>query len=378
MNTIYMDNAATTPINEKIHDEVVQLEKEIYGNPSSIHSVGKKSSTILNNSRKIIANIIKSNPEDIIFTSGGSEANNLAIKGIAFSNVKKGRHIITTKIEHPSVLNTCKWLEGLGFKVTYLDVDKHGFVSTKDLIKNIRKDTILISIMYVNNEIGVIQKIKELSDIAAEHNIPFHTDAVQAFPILDIDLSLLNNVTMMSVSGHKFNAQKGTGFLYTKIKDLTPLIHGGGQEFGLRSGTENVMGIYEMSCNIENLAQTRHSSGDEIQILSGYFIEKLKKIKGLKVRINRQNENYVKNIVSVTFPFDSEVLVEYLNQYDICVSSGSACSSKDKEPSHVLKAIKLSDKKAESTVRFSFGKHNTTEEIDYVIEKIKEFAELLK
>ena len=359
---VYLDNASTT----KVKDEVIKLmqvyQTEIYSNPSSIHSQGEKAKQALEKARKIIADKLNAKPNEIIFTSGATESNNLALRGIA--NYYKKGHIITTKIEHASILETCKELEKQGFKITYLDVDQEGYIDLKDLETKITKETILISIIHVNNEIGTIQDLNKISEIALKYKIKFHTDTAQSFCKIDINSK---NIDLISLNSHKIHGPKGIGALYIKTgTKLTPQITGGGQEFNLRSGTENLPAIIGFAKAVELFTET-----DQISKLQKYFIEELLNIPGTKLNgpINRLCNN-----INLQFPkIESDSLLLKLDQQGIYTSTGSACSSK--KPSHVLKAIGLTDKQIKHSLRLSLSIFNNKEQIDYTIKKIKEILQ---
>ena len=310
--------------------------------------------------------------KEIYFTSCGSESDNLALKGIAYANKNKGRHIITSKIEHPAILNTCKTLERQGINVTYLNVDSNGVVKLEELENAIRKDTILISIMFANNEIGTIQPIKEIGKIAKQHNILFHTDAVQAIGNIKIDVQQLG-IDLLSMSAHKFYGPKGIGALYVRNGiEFERIQDGGHQEKGKRSGTENVAGIVGLAEAIKLINMEIEKNNNKIIENRNYFISNLKE-EIPDIKINGDIENRLPGNINVTFPSgDGQELLFKLDEYGICASAGSACSTGENFPSHVLTAIGLPAKKAFNTLRFSLGKENTKQEIDYVIKVLKE------
>ena len=361
---IYLDHAASTPLDPIVKKEMDSVKT--YANPSALHQMGLEAKEILNNSRNKVAKILNCKPEEIIFTSGGTESINLAIKGIA----KDKGHIITSKIEHPAVLETCKFLEKDGFDVTYLDVDENGLVNPTEVEKAIQKDTILISIMYANNEIGTIQPVKEIAEIAKKHKIPFHTDACQA-GFLDLNV----NADLMTLNGSKIYGPKGIGILYKKKNiRLQPLMHGGGQEFGLRSGTENLTAIVGFAKALE-LAQ---KEDNKIEKLRDYFIEKvLKEIP--KTFLNGHKKERLPNNANISFlDVEGESILLYLDHKGILVSTGSACSSEKLEVSHVLDAIGLKHDAAHGSIRFSLGKSTTKEELDYVVKELKGIIQSLR
>lgn len=375
---IYMDNASTTPVKKEVLDEMLPYFQENYGNPSSVYSLGSKSKNAVEISREKVAKAIAANPREIYFTAGGSEADNWAIKGIAYRNKEKGNHIITSKIEHQGVLNTCNYLEEKGFKVTYLNVDEYGLVNIDELKKAITEETILITIMFANNEIGTIQPIKEIGEIAKKKNIYFHTDAVQAIGNIEIDVDDLN-IDLLSMSAHKFNGPKGIGALYIRsgVK-IDPLIIGGGQERNRRAGTENVPGIVGMGKAIELAYENFEEKNEKLIKLR----ERL--IKGIfdnidYVRLNGHPTKRLPGNVNVCFEFiEGESLLLSLDMENIAGSSGSACTSGTLDPSHVLLAIGLPHEIAHGSLRLTLSEDNTEKEIDYVIEKLVEIVDRLR
>ena len=365
MKTIYLDHAATTPLDPKVKKEMDSIKT--YANPSALHQAGLEAKEILNNARNKVAKILNCKAEEIIFTSGGTESINLAIKGIAQN---KG-HIITSKIEHPAVLETCKFLERNGFSITYLDVDKDGLVNPKDLEQAITKNTILISIMYANNEIDTIQPVKEIAKIANKHKIPFHTDACQA-GFLDLNI----NADLITLNGSKIYGPKGIGILYKK-KDikLEPLMHGGGQEFHLRSGTENLTNIVGFAKALE-LAQKEDNN--KIIKLRDYFIEKVQK-EIPRTFLNGHKTKRLPNNANISFlDVEGESILLYLDHKGILVSTGSACSSEKLEVSHVLDAIGIKHDAAHGSIRFSLGKFTTKEDLDHVVKELKGIIQSLR
>ena len=375
---IYLDNAATTKMNDKVFEEMIPYLKDNYGNPSSAYKIGRDNKEIIENARKEVAEILNASPSEIYFTSGGSEADNMALKGIALGNVDKGKHIITSKIEHPAVLDTCKELEREGFEISYIGVNENGIVDLTELENKIRKDTILISIMLANNEIGTIQPIKKISKIAKKNNILFHTDSVQAVGNIKIDVQDIN-IDALSLSAHKFYGPKGIGVLYLRdgIK-FRKYLNGGHQERNRRAGTENVAGIVglskAMSLSYENLEE----NNKRIIELRNYFINEIKKnIK--KIKINGDLENRLPGNINVSFEFvEADNILHELDKRGIYISTGSACTTGSIESSHVLRAIGLSDGMAHATIRISIGKYNTKEEIDYAIKCIVEIVNNLR
>ena len=375
---IYLDNAATTKMNDKVFEEMIPYLKDNYGNPSSAYKIGRDNKEIIENARKEVAEILNASPSEIYFTSGGSEADNMALKGIALGNVDKGKHIITSKIEHPAVLDTCKELEREGFEISYIGVNENGIVDLTELENKIRKDTILISIMLANNEIGTIQPIKKISKIAKKNNILFHTDSVQAVGNIKIDVQDMN-IDALSLSAHKFYGPKGIGVLYLRdgIK-FRKYLNGGHQERNRRAGTENVAGIVglskAMSLSYENLEE----NNKRIIELRNYFINEIKKnIK--KIKINGDLENRLPGNINVSFEFvEADNILHELDKRGIYISTGSACTTGSIESSHVLRAIGLSDGMAHATIRISIGKYNTKDEIDYAIKCIVEIVNNLR
>ncbi len=375
---IYLDHAATTALDPGVLEEMLPYFSEKFGNPSSVYTFASGNREAVNNSRRIIAETLGAKPAEIYFTAGGSESDNWAIKGAAYANWDKGKHIITTKIEHHAVLHTTEYLSEHGFDITYLDVDENGIIRLEDLKRAIRPDTILISVMFANNEIGSIQPIKEIGDIAKEHNILFHTDAVQAYAQIPIDVNELN-IDMLSASGHKFNGPKGTGFLYIKNgTGIDNFIHGGQQERGKRAGTENVPGIV----GIGKAAVLAHNSMSEhIQKeteLRDYIIDNIL-LKIPYARLNGHRTKRLPNNVNFSFQFvEGESLLILLDMAGICASSGSACTSGSTDPSHVLTALGLPKEVARGSLRLTLGAENTKEEMDFVINQIIKSVEQLR
>ena len=375
---IYMDNSATTPVKQEVLDEMLPYFTTKYGNPSSIYSLGSSSKVAVEKSREKIGQAINANARDIFFTAGGSEADNWALKGVAFANRKKGNHIITSKIEHHGILHTCEYLEKQGFKVTYLDVDEYGVIDLNQLKKSITDETILISIMFANNEIGTIQPIKEIGRIAKEKGVYFHTDAVQAIGHIRIDVDELN-IDMLSMAAHKFYGPKGIGALYIRpgVK-IDPLISGGGQERNRRAGTENVPGIVGMGKAIELAHENLEEHNNKLIKLRDRLIKKV--FKNIDyVRLNGHPTNRLPGNINICFEFiEGESLLLSLDMEGIAGSSGSACTSGTLDPSHVLLAIGLPHEIAHGSLRLSLGDFNTEDEIDYVVEKLVEIVARLR
>ena len=376
----YFDNAATTKINPEVLNEMMPYLTDEYGNPSSLYTIGRNSKKAIDKARERVADLINCNKHEIYFTSCGSESDNTAIKGIAkkygiLEGEQKKNHIITTKIEHHAILESCKMLEKEGFDVTYLNVDKAGIVNLEELKNAITEKTILISIMFANNEIGTIQPIEEISKITKEKNIIFHTDAVQAVGNIEIDVQKMG-IDMLSMSGHKINAPKGIGALYVKKGiQFEKFIHGGHQEKDMRAGTENISGIVGMGKACELAKNNLDSHETYLKKLRDYYIKEISKnIK--KFRINGSMEHRLPGNINMCFEgIDGAALLLELDKKGICVSSGSACNSSESSPSHVLKAIGLDDKLAKSAIRVTFGDSNTIAEVDYLVNNIKYILE---
>jgi cysteine desulfurase len=375
---IYMDNAATTRVKQEVLDEMLPYFTENYGNPSSIYTLGSKSKNAIEIARERVAKAINAEPKEIYFTAGGSEADNWAIKGVAFANRNKGNHIITSKIEHHAVLHTCEYLEKQGFKVTYLDVDEYGVVDLDQLKNSITEDTILITIMFANNEIGTIQPIKEIGQIAKEHGIYFHTDAVQAVGHVKIDVDELN-IDLLSMAAHKFYGPKGVGALYVrKGVKIDPLIAGGGQERNRRAGTENVPGIVGMGKAIELAYEHLEENNERLIKLRDRLIKKV--FENIDhVRLNGHPTKRLPGNANFCFEYiEGESMLLSLDMEGIAASSGSACTSGSLDPSHVLLAIGLPHEIAHGSLRLSLGDFNTEEEVDYVVEKLTEIVARLR
>ena len=374
MKQVYLDNAATTPVRLEVEVAMRPYFCEKYGNPSGAYQMSSENRGMIENVREQIAKTLNASAEEIYFTSGGTESDNWAIKAAAQMLKEKGRHIITSKIEHHAILNSCAYLEKQGFEVTYLDVDEWGSIRLDVLEKAIRKDTILISVMYANNEVGTIQKIAQIGKIAEKNDILFHTDAVQAYGQLLIDVKK-ENIDLLSASAHKFNGPKGVGFLYIRKKILLPeYIHGGKQERDHRAGTENVPGIVGLAtaAYIADAAMEQRMQY-EIQIRDYIIGELLTTIP--YSQLNGHPEQRLPNNINVSFQFvDGGALLVMLDTLGICASGGSACTSASKEPSHVLKAIGLSDELARGTIRLTIGEETTKKDADYVIACIRELV----
>lgn len=374
MKIKYFDNAATTQVNQDVIKEMLPYFSIEYGNPSSLYSIGRRAKRALEEARRKVANIINCKPNEIYFTSCGTESDNLAIKGIAYANKEKGKHIITSKIEHPAVLNTCKELEEQGYKVTYLDVDQNGIVNVEQLKASIKTDTILITIMFANNEIGTIQPIEEIGKIAKENNIIFHTDAVQAMGNLKIDVKKLN-INALSMSAHKFYAPKGIGALYVgEDVNFKQIQNGGHQEKNKRAGTENLAEIVGMSKALELIYKNFENHNNKIKELRDYYIEKIQS-NIVDSKLNGDRINRLPGNANMSFKnINAEELLFELDDKGICASAGSACSSGSTSPSHVLTAIGLPPEWANGTLRVTIGMNNTKEEVDYLINALVEIV----
>ncbi|KKH97826.1 cysteine desulfurase [Methanosarcina sp. 1.H.T.1A.1] len=375
--TIYMDNSATTPARKEVVEEMLPYLTENFGNPSSIYDPGKISKRAIEKARKKVADAIGAEENEIYFTSGGTESDNWALKGIAFANRNKGNHIITSSIEHHAILHTCIWLEGQGFEVTYLPVDKYGRVSPEELKNAIRADTILISIMLANNEIGTIQPVEEIGKIARENRIYFHTDAVQAIGHVPIDVKKMN-IDLLSLSGHKFEGPKGCGALYIrKGTTIEPLLHGGAQERKRRAGTENVPAIVGLGKAIELAAGEIEETNKTLLEMRERLIKGLLKLP--KTHLNGHPTERLTTNVNVTFEYiEGESLLLLLNAKGIFASTGSACNSTSLEPSHVLTACGVPHEIVHGSLRLSPGRMNTREDVDRVLEVLPEIVQRLR
>ena len=375
---IYLDNAATTATKAEVFEAIKPYFSELYGNAASIYRFAGQSTKAVDAAREAVASFLNAKPSEIYFTAGGSESDNWAIKSTAFSLKEKGRHIITSKIEHHAVLNTCEFLQRNGFEVTYLDVDENGLVSVEDLKNAIREDTILISIMFANNEIGTIEPIKEIGAIAREKGIAFHTDAVQAYGHVPIDVEEFN-IDILSASGHKLGGPKGVGIMYLRSSlRIEPLIHGGSQERGRRAGTHNTPGIVGFAKATEIAREKLEENAKKEAELRDYLINRvLSEIPYTK--LNGHREKRIPGNANFSFRFiEGESLLIMLDQKGICGSSGSACTSGSLDPSHVLLAIGLPHEIAHGSLRLSLSEENTKEEIDYTVDALKTIVERLR
>jgi cysteine desulfurase len=378
MKKVYLDHNATTPMRPEVLEAMLPYLKERFGNASSIYGLGQEAKVALEEARERVSQVLGASPSEIFFTSGGTESDNLAIKGVAFANSKKGKHIITSKIEHPAVLESCKFLEEEGFEVAYLPVDSQGFVRPEDLRKGIREDTTLVSVMHANNEVGTVQPIEELSEIAKEKEAYFHTDAVQTVGKIAIDLQRLN-VGMLSMSGHKIYGPKGVGALYVrKGVRITPWVHGGHHERSRRAGTENVPGIVGFSKALELLDQERERHNRHLKSLTETFYRRLTESIP-DVILHGDLNRRIPNTLSLSFKgVEGESVILSLDMKGVAVSTGSACSSGTLEPSHVLSAMGIDPAIAQGAIRFSFGKDNTTDDAEYVAGILPEIVSRLR
>ena len=375
---IYLDNAATTALKPEVLKEMLPFLEDNYSNPSSVYQFAQKARKAVEDSRSTIANILGAKDKEIYFTAGGSESDNWIIKGVAEALQDKGKHIITSKIEHHAVLHTCEFLERHGYEVTYLDVDEDGLISLDELEKAIRPDTILISVMFANNEIGTIQPIEKIAQIAKKHKIILHTDAVQACGNVFIDVQKMG-IDMLSLSGHKIYGPKGIGALYVKNGiDFQKFIDGGHQEKNRRAGTENVAGIAGLGKACELAKKNLPEHIKYLSELRDYFISEVEK-RISNVKLNGERTNRLPGNTNFSFQnIEGEALLLNLDQYGICASSGSACTTGSNKPSHVLVAIGLPQEVAYSSLRITFGEDNTKEEVDYLLEKLEEIVRRLR
>jgi len=374
---VYLDHSATTPVDTAVTEAMLPYFSHLYGNPSSIHRFGREAHIALEDARAMMAGFINARESEIFFVSGGTEADNLAIQGVAYHQRRRGNHIITTGVEHPAVLNTCKALEKDGFEVSYLKVDEYGRVDPETLQEAIRPETILVSAIHANNEVGTLNPIAEIGKIAREAGACFHTDAVQSFGKIPLDIQELS-VDLLSISAHKIYGPKGIGALYVRRgTQMDKMFYGGHHEKNRRAGTENIPGIVGLAKAAELAYRNMEKNARRIGELRDYFQSQLLS-KFKDIIINGHPSERLYNILNVSFAgCESETLLLQLDMKGIAVSSGSACSSGSIEPSHVLRAMGLSRKVVKSAIRFSLGKDNTREEIDYVLEKLEESISLL-
>ena len=375
---IYLDNAATTKTSTDVYEAMKPYFYEYYGNAASIYRFAGKSTKAVDDARAVVADFLGAKPKEIYFTGGGSESDNWALKGVAFAKRDKGKHIITSKIEHHAILHTCEYLEKLGYEISYIDVDENGIVKLDELEAAIREDTILISIMFANNEIGTIEPVKEIGRIAHEYGVIFHTDAVQAYAHVPINVDELN-IDILSASGHKFNGPKGVGIMYLRdgIK-IESFVHGGSQERGKRAGTHNTPGIVGFAKATEIAKESLEKRTSYEAELRDYLIDRvLKEIPYTK--LNGHSEDRLPNNTNFSFRFiEGESLLIMLDQKGICGSSGSACTSGSLDPSHVLLAIGLPHEIAHGSLRLTLSDENTKEEIDKTVDELKGIVERLR
>jgi cysteine desulfurase len=365
---IYFDHSATTRVLPEVHDAMVPFFLEKYGNPSSIHSFGREAKVALEDARKQTADLLNADPSEIVFTSGGTESDNLAVKGVAMYKGKMKGHIITTKVEHHAVLEPCEWLKRFGFEVTYIPVDSDGLVDVGEIERAIKNDTVLISVMLANNEIGTIQPIREIGAIARSKGVPFHTDAVQAIGKLPIDVKA-DNVDLLSLSAHKFHGPKGVGVLYVKkgVK-IEPILHGGGQERGLRSSTVNVAGAVGLGKAAEIAKRDLEPTSQKMKGIRDKIIKTVPELVPNSY-VNGHRTKRLVNNANLRFDFiEGEGLILQLDFKGISASTGSACSTGSLEPSHVLLALGLKHEQAHGSLRITLGRENTQEEADYLLE----------
>ncbi|MBU4308795.1 MAG: cysteine desulfurase [Nanoarchaeota archaeon] len=375
MKPIYFDNAASTKVDSEVLKEMLPYFSEQYGNASSIHQVGQKARQALEKSRRIIAREINAKRHEIIFTSGGTESNNFTLKGLFFENYPKKDHLIVSKIEHDCILNTCKWLESRGAKITYLDVDEKGFVNLEQLKNSINEKTFLVSIMHANNEIGTIQDLETIGKICKEKKVLFHTDACQSFTKVLIDVKKIN-LDLVSLNSHKIHGPKGVGALYIKEGTLiTPLMHGGGHEHKMRSGTENVSGIVGFAKAVEI---AKKKDVENMKKLRDKMIKGILEIENAKLNGPIMEKRLCNNVNVCFNNVEGEAIGGYLENAGIYTSTGSACASHSLESSHVLKAIGLKQIQINSSIRISINKYTTEKEVDYFLEKIYEIIKKLR
>jgi cysteine desulfurase len=378
---VYLDNSATTKCLPEVAALMTHVMCEDYGNPSSMHTKGVESEKYIRNAKEVIAKSLKVQEKEILFTSGGTESDNIALIGGAMANMRAGRHIITTRIEHPAVLQTCAYLEEQGFEVTYLPVDNKGVIRLNDLEKAMRRDTIIVSIMHTNNEIGAVEPIEEAGALIKRMNpnTLFHVDAVQGFGKYKIYPKRMN-IDLLSVSAHKIHGPKGVGFLYINEKaKVRPIIFGGGQQKGMRSGTENVPGIAGMAKAVEKVYEDFDAKTDYLYLLKDQFVKGVTRIEGIKLNGPYNDREGAPHVVSVSIQgVRSEVMLHALEDKGIYVSAGSACASNKPAISATLKAIGVEKQYLDSTLRFSFSLFNTIEEIDYTISCMKELIPMLR
>jgi len=373
---IYADHAATTPVDERVIKVMLPFFKEKFGNPSVVYDLGVEAKKAIEKSRNKIAELINASPDEIFFTSGGTESDNWAIKGIAEAYPEK-KHIITSNIEHHAVLNPIEWLEAKGYEVTYIKVDAQGLINPEDVEKTIRKDTLMVSIMHANNEIGTIEPIEEIGRICREKNVIFHTDAVQTLGKLSIDVKKMN-IDLLSASSHKIYGPKGVGMLYVrKGIEIAPLIHGGGQERKMRSGTENVPGIVGFAKALEIAHKNMNKENEKLKRLTDYLKKEILSIEG--THLNGHSILRVPGNLNFWFEgIEGEGLIMLLNEEGICASTGSACSTSSLKPSHVLTAIGISPEHSHGSLRLTLGRSTTLKDIKFIAKIVKASVEKLR
>lgn len=378
MRKVYFDHNATTPIRKEVHEAILPFTFAEFGNPSSIHWAGREVRKSVEWAREKVASFFHCEPAEISFTSSGTESDNIAIKGIAYKSIDRKGHVITSSVEHPAVIKSCGSLQKMGYEATYLPVGRDGIIDPDDLKKSIRKDTLLITIMYANNETGAINPVKEIAAIAREHEIPFHTDAVQAIGKIPVRIEDVD-ADIVTFSGHKINALKGIGGIYVKRGlHIDPLIHGGHQERGRRAGTENVVGIVAMGKAFELVASEWEEETREVKMLRDKFEEGLLE-KVSDIYINGSREKRLPNTTNIAFRFvEGEALLVSLDMAGIAASTGSACTSGSTEPSYVLTGMRVDPVDAQGSLRFSLGYGNTEEDVNYALEKIPEIVSRLR
>ncbi len=376
--SIYFDNAATTQMRQEAFEALKNHCMAAYGNPSSVYGIAREAKTAVTEARQAVASVLNAKPDEIFFTGSGTEADNWAIKGVCEANLQKGKHIITTVIEHHAVLHTCEYLGKLGYDITYLPVDEYGLVKLSDLESAIRPDTVLISIMFANNEVGTIQPIAEIGAIAKKHGVTFHTDAVQAFGHVPIDVEAMN-IDLLTLSAHKIYGPKGVGALYIrKGTKISTLIHGGGQERGRRAGTENVAGIAALGTCARLVKEEMADEAVRVSSLRDRIIKEITD-KIPHVKLNGHPTNRLPGNVNVSFRFiEGESILLSLDMKGICASSGSACTSGSLDPSHVLLSLGLDHETAHGSLRITLGRYNTDEEVDKLMEVLPSIIERLR
>ena len=377
MKKIYLDYAATTPVDPRVLKAMAPYFDRDFGNASSLYSMGQQARIAIENSRKRMSKIINAEPDEIVFTSGGTESDNLALAGIAFANKDKGNHIITSKVEHKAIIETCEFLEKQGFKITYLDVDKYGFIDPEQLRKSIKKETILVSIMHANNEIGTLEPVEEIGRICRKNDVYFHTDAVQSFCKIPIDVKKMG-IDLLSASSHKIYGPKGVGLLYVrKGVKLEALLHGGGHESGRRSGTENVAGIVGFAKAAEIANAEMKKEGERLAKMRKRLVKGLLKVSNS--HLNGHPEKRLPGNINLRFDFiEGEALILKLDMLGIEASTGSACSSRDLKASHVLTSLGLSPKQAHGSLRITIGRFTKDKDIDYVIKNVPKVVKELR